>query len=145
MEKFKSWYNALTDATKYMFLLAMIFTITNIVLIIVSGIYSDKIIDISNTTVFSQKNATIYEVFGLNSLFAGLKHGVECAVLIVINIIGYYFSYWIGKFCGFFKSLIEMLTDIKSDGWGYFTILIYDCISVLFDTVTIMSLINIIE
>lgn len=55
MEKFKSWYNTLTDATKYMFLLVMIFTITNIALIVVSKNCSDKIIGISSNTVFSEK------------------------------------------------------------------------------------------
>ena len=145
MEKFKSWYNTLTDATKYMFLLVMIFTITNIALIVVSKNCSDKIIGISSNTVFSEKSEVIYEAYGLKALFTELKSSFERVVLVIVNIIAYYFSYWIGKIFGYFKSLAEMFNDIKSDGWIGFAFFIYNCVSVLFDTMTIMSFINIIK
>ena len=44
-------------------------------------------------------------------------------MLVIVNIIAYYFSYWIGKIFGYFKSLAEMFTDIKSDGWIGFAFL----------------------
>lgn len=145
MEKIKNWYNTLTGATKFMFILAIIFTIANISLIIVIESNTNKIIDTSNYFIFSSDRASLFAMFGLSNLFDGLKQGVKCAVIILFNIFGYYISVCIGKFFGFFKSITEMLTDIALDGWGYFSILLYDALSLFFDILTVASFITAIK
>lgn len=142
MEKIKNWYNTLTGATKFMFILAIIFSISNIVLITVTAIYSNKMIDASNSLVFSSETASLYAMFGLSNLFDGLKQAYGSAVLIFFNILGYVISVYMGKFFGFFKSTTAILTDIASDGWGYFSIMFYNGMSLFFDILTIFSFIT---
>ncbi len=142
MEKIKDWYNALTGATKFMFILAIIFTTANILLIAIITINSNEIIDASNSSVFSQEKSSLFAMFGLNDLFSGLKQGFRSAVLIVFNALGYYISLYIGKLLGFFKSYIELFTDILLDGWGYFAIMLYNVASLFFDILTITSFIT---
>lgn len=145
MKNLKNWYNTLTGATKFMLILAIIYAIINGLLAFVTTKYSNKIIGASKFSIFSVENSDLFKNFGLYKFFCALEQAVKRVVLIVMNILSYYFSYWIGKFFGFFKSLVEMLTDIRSDGWGYFVILFFNCISIIFDVCAIASFIGIIN
>lgn len=141
IEIIKEWYAKLSGATKFIFILCILFTVINSILIAVLALKSNEVTGTINSFYFTSDKQTLFSMFGLSDLFDGFKLKKSNIVVLLFNIGGYYISYCIGKIFGFFKSITEMLTDIKNDGWGYFSIMFYNAISLFFDIVTITSFI----
>ena len=135
-------YSQLTGATKFIIVLAGLLLVSNILLNIAMKNDASKAIEAVNSNVFSQENAEIYEMVELGDLFYGMKQAFQSAIQIIFTYIGCVISFWIGKLFGAFKSLAELLTDIASDGIGFYALLIYDVIGMFLDIQSIASLIT---
>ncbi len=142
MHKIKEWFENLSAATKFMIFLAALLTISNIALLVISGKKSEETEGMVNA-IYSEDKQQLFAIFGLDKFFIQCKKGLLIIFLLLINILFYYISYYVGKILGFFKSITEMFIDITKDGKGYLAILLYNMISIFFDVFTVYSFINI--
>lgn len=138
MHKIKEWFENLSGATKFMLFLAVLLTISNIVLIVLSGKKSEEAANMVNV-VYSEDKQQLFTIFGLDKFIIQCKKGLLIIVLLLINIFFYYISYYVGKILGFFKSITEMFIDINKDGKGSLAILLYNMLSIFFDVYTMYS------
>lgn len=145
MERIKNLFKDLTGTTIFMFILGVIFTILNILNNTVFKVISDEIINTTNSLAFSSENASMFGMFGVSDMFYGIKKASRSSILVVSNILGWYVSIVIGKFCNSFKPISVMWIDLKSDNWLAFAIMIYNGIDLSFYIYTIYSFVKIIK
>ncbi|TCZ75057.1 hypothetical protein E0485_18890 [Paenibacillus albiflavus] len=143
-ENLRRWFENLSGATKFILVLCILFTVTNITLSVsLSQKLNEALNTINSSSLFSAEKREALSMVGLTHLLDEAKNAITRLMSIGFTLIGFYLSYFIGKFFGFFKSLVEMLGDIKDDGWGYFFVLIYNGLSIIFDIQTLFSLITV--
>lgn len=136
----KKWFENLSGATKFMVVLCLVLTIANIGVIIWGIVKNKEVVEVAEN-IFDSDKEKLFLFIGAGDLSQELKKYFKTLLFILINVIGYYISYYIGKYLDCFKSIAEFFINIKDDGWGYFFILVYNVISMYFDTYTILSFI----
>ena len=138
MKWIKKWFENLSGSTKFMLILCLILTITNMGVIIWGIVKNKEVVEVAEN-IFDSDKEKLFLFIGAGDLFQELKYIFKTILCILINVIGYYISYYIGKSLDYFKSIAEFFINLRDDGWGYFFILTYNVISMFFDTYTILS------
>lgn len=143
MSGIKKWWDNLSTASKFVAILAMLLLASNIIAIVFVNVKSNQIDNTVNKG-FLKKYWDIFVAFGMENLLIAFSNTIKAALFIVINIVAYYFTYWIGKMLGAIKSLVELVSDITNDGWISVMLSIYTLIGISFDILTIMSFMSLI-
>ena len=139
MEKLKRYFAGLSGAVKFMFILCILFTVVSILLTAILLVKSeDAKAIIDSSQVLSEQSDFVYMLFP-NDLLSSIKQVMRLCITLIFNIVGYYISYVVGKFFGFFKSMAEIWADIENDGRIYYVLVFYNLLSLFFDISTICS------
>lgn len=161
---FIDWFHEIRWASKAIFILSILFTITNIFL----NNLSDRYIEVTNSVVDTQisevesaaealsdtNNKDSMDILktGFAEIGNNIKKLFAVPILVIFAIIGYY----VGKVFDIPKrivewlagidnnnKIIEWLTEINDDGKFLYAFLLYDTLSLVFNLYTIYGLITV--
>lgn len=143
LKKVRNYWDEASGTVKYLFILALLYTIMSVVLIVCCNTHVSEMEENLSQGVFAEENRNLFALMGLEKLFEKFKYAAVSCFAVVINILFYYVSYWMGKILGFFKGLTEFCSDIKDDKVGAFALL-YDVIVGMFDMYTLFSFVQLV-
>lgn len=164
IEKFVDWFNAIHWESKAIFILSILFTISNSYL----NDLSNRSIEVTNNVVDNQisevesaaENLSDNTTHGLmdtiKTEFAEMGKIAKKSFAIVILVLFAYISYLVGKCFDIPKKIIEWLAEIdddnkiiklftklQDDGKFLYAFLLYDVSSLVFNIYTIYGLVTI--